>query len=277
MEKTIFILLDGCGFRSAGDNLGYAEHLIEQKLGAKYRVRGELPSLSRPMYETLLTGLPVHRHGITNNLAVRRSNCESVFGLCRKNGLKSAAAAYYWISELYVRAPFSPLSDRIQLDSESVISNGIYYFEDNYPDSHVFADAEFLRARCDPDFLMIHSMNIDDAGHHFTSESREYEIAVAKANTIISSCLPGWLELGYNVVITADHGMNGVGLHGGNTEAQRTVPLYLFAKGAAIGDFTEETAVSELCVAPLLCRLLGVPPSPGMKTAEEIGGIFFEK
>ena len=277
MGKTIFILLDGCGFRSAGENLGYAEHLVEQKLGAKYRVHGELPSLSRPMYETLLTGLPVQRHGISNNFAVRRSTCESVFSLCRKSGLKTAAAAYYWISELYVRAPFSPLSDRIQLDSESAISNGIYYFEDCYPDSHVFADAEFLRSRCDPDFLMIHSMNIDDAGHHFTSESREYETAVAKVDTVISSFLPGWLELGYSVMITADHGMNGVGLHGGNSEIQRTVPLYLFASGVSAGDFSEGTAVSELCAAPLLCRLLGIAPSPGMKASEEIGGIFFER
>jgi predicted AlkP superfamily pyrophosphatase or phosphodiesterase len=275
MGKTIFILLDGCGFRAAEENLGYAEHLIEQKFGGKYRIRGELPSLSRPMYETLLTGLPVFRHGISNNLAVRRSNCESVFGLCRKNGLKTAAAAYHWISELYVRAPFSPLSDRIQLETESDIQNGIYYFEDCYPDSHVFADAEFLRGRYDPDFLMIHSMNIDDAGHRFTSESREYETSVAKADTVLSSCLPGWLELGYRIVVTADHGMNGSGLHGGNTELQRTVPLYLFAKGTASGDFSEERSVSERCVAPLLCRLLEIAPSSGMMPPEETGGIFF--
>ena len=55
MSKTILVLADGLNFDAAAENLGYAEHLIESGKGAKYKVRGELPSLSRPMYETLLT------------------------------------------------------------------------------------------------------------------------------------------------------------------------------------------------------------------------------
>lgn len=274
MAKTIFVLLDGCGFGAGERNLGYAEHLIEQGLGAKYRVRGELPSMSRPIYETLLTGLPVFRHGISSNLVVRRSGCTSVFDLCRKNRLKTAAAAYHWISELYVKAPFQYATDRIQLHSDSSIEDGIYYFEDSYPDSHVFADAEFLRERSNPDFLLIHSMNIDDAGHRFTLDSREYETAAAKANMVLSSCLPQWLEQKCSVLITADHGMNEAGLHGGNTELQREAPLYLFASGVNPGDFSGER-ISQLCVAPLLCRLLGIEKSDEMKSLEEIGVKFF--
>lgn len=274
MAKTIFVLLDGCGFGAGERNLGYAEHLVEQGLGGKYRVQGELPSLSRPIYETLLTGLPVWQHGISNNLAVRRSACTSVFDLCRENGLKTAAAAYYWMSELYVKAPFHYATDRIQLHSKSSIQDGIYYFEDSYPDSHVFADAEFLRERSDPDFLMIHSMNIDDAGHRFTGESREYETAAAKANMVLSSCLPRWMEQGCSVVVTADHGMNEAGLHGGNTPLQREAPLYLFSQGAKPGDFSGNL-ISQLSIAPLLCRLLGIDRADKMKSLEEIGVDFF--
>ncbi len=274
MAKTIFVLLDGCGFGVGERNLGYAEHLIEQGLGAKYRVLGELPSMSRPIYETLLTGLPVCRHGISNNLVVRRSNCISVFDLCRKNGLKTAASAYHWISELYVKSPFHYAKDRIQLQSNSSIEDGIYYFEDSYPDSHVFADAEFLRERSNPDFLLIHSMNIDDAGHRFTSDSREYETATAKANIVLSSCLPQWLEQKCSVLITADHGMNEVGLHGGNTELQRDAPLYLFANDVLPGDFSSKH-ISQLYIAPLLCHLLGIKPSDEMKNPEETGVKFF--
>lgn len=274
MSKTIFVLLDGCGFGVGERNLGYAEHLVEQGLGAKYRVQGELPSLSRPIYETLLTGLPVCRHGINSNLVVRRSNCTSVFDLCRKNGLKTAAAAYHWISELYVKAPFNYASDRIQLHSSSIIQDGIYYFEDSYPDSHVFADAEFLRERSNPDFLLIHSMNIDDSGHRFTSDSPEYETAAAKANIVLSSCLPQWLEQGCSVLITADHGMNEAGLHGGNTPLQREAPLYLFSAGVLSGDFSGKL-ISQLSIAPLLCRMLGIEKSDEMKSLEEIEVKFF--
>ena len=274
MAKTIFVLLDGCGFGVGERNLGYAEHLVEQNLGAKYRVQGELPSMSRPIYETLLTGLPVYRHKISNNMVVRRSSCVSVFDLCCKNGLKTAAAAYHWISELYVKAPFNYATDRMQLHSKSIIADGMYYFEDSYPDSHVFADAEFLRERSNPDFLLIHSMNIDDTGHKFTSDSREYEFAAAKANMVLSSCLPQWLEQGCSVLITADHGMNESGLHGGNSELQREAPLYLFANGALPGDFSDKL-ISQLSVAPLLCRMLEIEKSEEMKSLEEIGVKFF--
>lgn len=276
MPKTIFVLLDGCGFGVGERNLGYAEHLVEQGLGAKYRVQGELPSLSRPIYETLLTGLPVCRHGISNNLVVKRSECVSIFDLCRKNGLKTAAAAYHWISELYVKSPFNYSTDRMQLNTDSIIQDGIYYFEDSYPDSHVFADAEFLRERSNPDFLLIHSMNIDDAGHRFTSDSREYETAAAKANMVLSSCLPQWLEQKCSVLITADHGMNEAGLHGGNTPLQREAPLYLLGEGILPGDFSDGL-ISQLCIAPLLCRMLGIEKSEEMQSLEDIGVNFFER
>ena len=54
MSKTIFVLLDGCTYEGAKENLGYLEHLIESEKGIKLKIKGELPSMSRPMYETLL-------------------------------------------------------------------------------------------------------------------------------------------------------------------------------------------------------------------------------
>lgn len=273
MSKTIFVLLDGCGYDAGIRNLGFPEHLVERGLGARYRVQGELPSLSRPMYETLLTGLPACRHGIVNNLTVRKSGCENVFSLCRKEGRTTAAAAYYWVSELYRRAPFSPTEDRIRLETDEEIQNGIFYFEDSYPDSHVFADAEFLRGRYSPDFLMVHSMNVDDAGHRFTAESREYETAVARLNEILPACLPFWLQQGCRVLVTADHGMNRFGLHGGSTAAERLTPLYLFGEGILPGVCGQ--TISELFVAPLLCRMLGIGKGTEMKDLDEAGVTFF--
>ena len=54
MKKTIFVLLDACQYEAGTRNLGYLEHLIDYKKGAKYKVKGELPSLSRPMYLSLI-------------------------------------------------------------------------------------------------------------------------------------------------------------------------------------------------------------------------------
>jgi predicted AlkP superfamily pyrophosphatase or phosphodiesterase len=274
MSKTILVLLDGCGFEAATENLGYLEHLVESGLGSKYKIMGELPSLSRPMYETILTGLPVYIHNISNNLDVRRSKQESIFSICHKSGFSTAASAYYWISELYCSAPFQYVTDRIRLHSDGLICNGIFYYEDCYPDSHVFSDAEFLRTTCNPDFLLIHSMNIDDEGHKHGVASSGYNAAVARAGLILSVFMPLWIAEGYNIVITSDHGMNAHHLHGGNTLIQREVPLYLFGAKVRPGNFCEES-VSELADAPLICSLLGLEPPTGMKRLADLGVKFF--
>ena len=41
MKKTIFVLLDACQYEAGTRNLGYLEHLIDYKKGAKYKVKGE--------------------------------------------------------------------------------------------------------------------------------------------------------------------------------------------------------------------------------------------
>lgn len=304
---VIFILLDGCRLDAAAENMGYVEHLIEQGKGAKLLVYSQLPSSSRPLYETLFTGLPAWKHGIVNNRTARVSRCENVFSLCRKNGLSTAAAAYHWISELYVKAPFGP-EDRIQLEDScgveagavrhggahecgcgvevdavkdggalkggKAIQKGIYYFEDSYPDSLVFLDGQhLLKGR--PDFLLLHTMNIDDAGHRFGGESLEYHQAVMKADILISQFMSGWLSAGYQVVITADHGMTGLGLHNGNTGKQREVPLYLISPKVKPGDFSGQR-VDQLFVAPLLCRLLSIEPGSDMIPLERMEVKLFE-
>ena len=79
MKKVIFVLLDGCTYDGAKENMGFLEHLIESNKGTKFKVKGELPSMSRPIYETLFTGLPVSEHLIVNNIISRKSKEENIF------------------------------------------------------------------------------------------------------------------------------------------------------------------------------------------------------
>lgn len=270
MGKTIFVLLDACGYKIATENLGYLEHMADYGLAAKYKVRGELPSMSRPMYETLLTGVPSHIHGITCNEIVRRSNQKSVFSLCKEAGLITGAAAYFWMSELYNRAPFDKHRERISLSpGEGLIDYGIFYWEDSYPDSHLFMDGEFIRKTFHPDFMLYHPMSIDLAGHTFGADSREYAWKVADMGVLISELLPGWIEAGYQIVVSADHGMNENGLHGGPTDLQREVPLYIFSPLVENGRF-EDHSIGQRNIAPLLCRMLGIAASEAMILPEEI-------
>ncbi len=257
------VVLDGLRYDVAVTQMGYVNHLVEKSQAALYKVKSELPSLSRPLYEVLLTGTPSYKNGITSNQVVRLSTQKSIFHLCKEKGLKTAAAAYFWVSELYNKAPFDYFSDRFQHHADRPIEHGAFYFEDTYPDSHLFADGEYLRNTYEPDFLYIHSMNIDDTGHKFTSDSKQYRGQALMADNILSLLLPRWMEQGYHILITADHGMNEDGHHGGTGNGERDVALFAIGESFTPGTYTE-SYFPQLGMAPLVCRLLGLTPSAAM-------------
>lgn len=270
MSKVILIMIDAQGFETATLRAGFLEHLTETGRAAKYRVECGLPSSSRPMYETLLTGQPVWAHGVYSNHVVRPSRCENLFSLTKANGLVNAAAAYGWVSELYSgRFPFDLYRDRYQLNGSGDFSHGVFYIDDTYPDSHLYADAEGLRLNYHPDFMLIHPMNVDDTGHKFTAASREYAHASEKSFENISILFDRWREDGYDLLVTGDHGMDALGLHGGNGPMQREVPLYIVSDAVQTGDFTDH-AITNLNIAPFICDLLGIPRGDHMLDPIEI-------
>ncbi|WP_018132157.1 alkaline phosphatase family protein [Effusibacillus pohliae] len=261
-DKVILVVVDGLQYEAACSQMGYLNHLVEVNWAARFLVKSELPSLSRPLYEVLLTGTPSSVNGITSNQAVRLSAQKSLFHLAKENGLRNAAAAYYWVSELYNRCPFDPLLDRWQEDERNAIQYGSFYFEDAYPDSHLLLDAEVLRRKYDPHFLYIHPMGVDHAGHQFGSDSKQYREKVITMDSILANFLPIWMEDGYQILITSDHGMNPDGLHGGTGKDERDVPLYCIGSAFVPGIYHD--VIPQLAIAPLVCKLLGIAPAEAM-------------
>lgn len=267
-NRVVYIVLDGLRYDVACRQLGYVHHLIEYGQMSRWKVKSELPSLSRPLYETLLTGTPPHVHGVTTNETVRRSREVSLFDLAVQAGRSTAAFAYYWVSELYSRAPFCPWTDRIQKNLNGAIEYGSFYYEDHYPDTHLFAEASCYIEAEHPDFVYIHSMNIDDAGHREGANSQAYEDAVLRVDQCLARCIPRWRDLGYDVVITSDHGMTELCNHGGTTPADRDVPL--FVASDAISPRVSDAVVRQVDVAPFVAYLLGIPSSPAMTDGESV-------
>lgn len=231
--KVILVLLDGLNYDVSQSCMGFLSALCHDEQGSVKKLQSELPSLSRPLYETILTGVPPIHSGIYSNDVSRLSHQQSIFHQLKSRHKITAAAAYHWVSELYNRSPFNPYQDRYVADENLTIPYGHFYFEDHYPDSHLFLDGEMLRQRHQPDFLFIHSMNIDDAGHKFGLDSSQYRNSVRKADMLLSRLIPTWLEEEYIVIITSDHGMNNDKSHGGTLSEEREVPLYVFGDNHA--------------------------------------------
>ncbi|WP_432372511.1 alkaline phosphatase family protein [Pantoea allii] len=253
--KTILVILDGLSHHVAQHAMGYLHAECAHGKGHYYSLTCALPSLSRPLYECILTGVAPVESGIIHNDVNRMSHERSVFHYARDGGLTTAAAAYHWISELYNRTPFEPARDRHTDAPTLPVQFGHFYSDDGYPDSHLFEDAESLRLRYSPDFLLIHPMNIDHAGHQHGLSSAAYRNRARMADGYLSQWMPGWLAEGYQVMVTADHGMNDDRSHGGMLPEETTVPLFVFGEGFSrkAGLAPQQT---ELCGT--LCSLLGV-------------------
>ena len=266
LSKVILVLSDGLRYDTAVTGMGYLGHLVETKLASLYKVTGELPSLSRPMYETIHTGLPVQLHmGLspTWSCAVRPSQISSLW--LQAAGKITAAAAYYWFSELYNRAPFDRIDDREVDDPSLPIQHGRFYTQDEYPDLDLFAHAGMLVRKFSPDYLLVHPMGMDYAGEAHGAASSAYRNHAIRQDMWLATYLMEWMELGYNILVTADHGMNDDGLHGGTTPEVREVPLFL-VKPDSKGKGDTRSTVSQLQIAPTLCKLLGLA-APSTMTA----------
>lgn len=254
-NRVILVVLDGLNHAVGHHAMGHLSALVQAGRGHVTYLDCELPAMSRPLYECLLTGNRPVDSGVVHNGVVRRSYGQSLFDLAVAQGKRTAAAAYHWVSELYVAAPFDRTSHRFLDDPSQAIQAGIFYWQDHYPDDHLFSDAEALRRRHDPDFLFVHSMNIDDAGHRHGGDSPQYRNAARHADIALADYLPGWLAEGYQVMVTADHGMNADRSHSGMLEEERRVPLWLLGGAfAAPGDL--EIHQTHLCGT--LATLMGL-------------------
>lgn len=226
MKKIIFILLDGCNYLVAKQCMPYMTALTSKQKASYTKHQCSCPPLSRPLYFSILSGLLPLESGITHNTVWNKCQAPTIFSLAQKNNLITAAAAYHWISELCNTNPFIPEMHRITNNPDLPIAHGIFYFNENYPDNHVFADAEALRTSNDPDFLLVHCMGIDDAGHTFGANSEEYIKAIYNIDQLLAQYLPLWLDNGYSIVITSDHGMDANGNHYSDTDMVRNIPVW---------------------------------------------------
>jgi predicted AlkP superfamily pyrophosphatase or phosphodiesterase len=256
-NKVIMVLSDALRYDAAVAGMGFLGHLVETKQASLYKVIGELPSMSRPMYETIHTGLPVSQHGILANYIVRRSDKPNIFQVATDAGKTTAAAAYFWFSELYNSVPYDRLDDREVDDDSLLIQHGRFYTEDDYPDIELFSTGGMLARRFNPDYLLIHPMGMDYLGEKHGADSPEYRNQAILQDMYMSALIGEWMQFGYNILVTGDHGINADHLHGGTTPEVREVPLFLIQPGVqGTGDTGE--IISQLQIAPTVCKLLGV-------------------
>ena len=257
--------MDGVGFDTAVAQCGFLEGMVELARARRWEMRAALPTRSAPLYETLHTGLAPVDHGIVANEALRQSNRPNVFHAVRQAGGRTAAVAHAWYFTLYNGRDYDLIDDVEVDDGEALgIQHGRFYSQEGYGKINSCAPAEIdlcaqltlLLRRHDPHYALLHTCSADTLGHTFTADSAEYREQTWRIDNALARTLPLWLELGNEVFVTADHGMNGDGHHGGTNPIERRVPFYYF--GAAIGPASAEV-LDQRSVAPTILARIGLP------------------
>lgn len=231
--RIVVVVADGLRADVAAQAMGYLGALLEAGRASRTELKSGLPSLSRPLYATLITGQWPVDHGIVTNQQVLACG-ETLFDDAHAAGQRSVVVAYHWFCELLTGEPFDPLAQRRHLPAGRGIVEACWYFEDDYPDSHTLADAEALRLAHAPELLFIHPMGPDDRGHRFGGESDEYRMSARRLDMALARTIPRWHADGYDVLLTSDHGMGRDRMHGGCDDAERIVPfVWMPAAGPA--------------------------------------------
>jgi predicted AlkP superfamily pyrophosphatase or phosphodiesterase len=260
-RKLVVVLADGLRDDTARQCMGYLLALQEAGRARWATLSCALPGISRPLYATVVTGRTPLQHGILGNEQVGQAVPGMVFDALHAAGGRSCVAAYHWFRELLAGEAFVPEAHRhLPVPARGVVGAS-WYWEDDYPDSHLLADAEWLRRQHAPELLFIHPMGPDHAGHTHGGESPAYAYCARKLDMMLARLAPAWTAAGYELIVTSDHGMSADRMHGGSAEAERQVPFVWVpaAPEALAGAADWPEAQTE--VAGFLCRRLGLDPA----------------
>jgi len=238
-NKVILIICDGMRYDGIKE-MGYLNSLCDNtNIGQRTVSVCDNPSVSRTNYTTLCTGIPALIHGITSNLVVEKPRTEkSIFSELTKNGQTTAVIGSSWFYDLFGKEKYLYLKHKeISPSDKEDISYGRFY-RDDCPDSvddsseglaHTFQTADLIIYKYTPDFVLIHVLTPDEIGHS-KGIGKEYKVAINSIDGILGTTVPRWLSLGYDIMLTSDHGMDANQNHGGSKCDEMLSPLYLISK-----------------------------------------------
>lgn len=272
-NKLLLIILDGVPYRNWRRLFGNLEGWVDSGDARVWKIRSVLPSISASCYASIHTGVTPAEHGSTGNGNVFRLKHPDVFSQTRLSGGITGAVAHSFWSEFFNRHPFDFVRD-IEYDEPDspTINHGRFHTMTGYGKSNqmtpsdvdLFGTLTNLCHRFSVDYGMLHTCTLDSMGHRFFHDCQEMDHACAVMDEMLAPFIPRWRAMGYDVIVTADHGQDERGHHGGRGALQQEAALYYF--GDADGP-PEDTVIDQLQLAPTILSRLGADVPDTMKAS----------
>lgn len=272
-RKLLLIILDGVPHANFRRYFGGLEGWVESGEARVWRMRSVVPSMSGPCYASIHTGVAPQVHGVLTNAHIRRVGMPDVFSEVRRAGGITGAVTHSWWSEFFNRAPFDPVRD-IEYDEpdSASINHGRFHTMSGYDhvnqmtpsDADLFATLTRLCLRHGLTYGILHTCTLDSLGHRFGHDCAQMDHGCALLDAMLALYLPKWRELGYEAIVTADHGQSLRGHHGGTGDDQRDVALYWFGGGTGPA---ADALLDQRALAPTILARLGLPIPDTMRHA----------
>ncbi|MFT6459237.1 alkaline phosphatase family protein [Pseudophaeobacter arcticus] len=269
--KILLIILDGVPYRNFRRLFGNLEGWVDSGEARVWKLRSILPSISASCYASIHTGVTPAEHGCTGNGNVFKLSHKDVFSQVREAGGTTGAVAHSFWSQFFNRHPFDYVRD-IEYDEpdNATINHGRFhtmtgYGHDNQmtpSDVDLFGTLTNLCLRFGLNYGMLHTCTLDSMGHRFFHDCQQMDHACFVMDEMLAPFVTQWRQLGYEVIVTADHGQDERGHHGGRSALQQETALYYF--GEAEGP-AQDDVIDQRQLAPTILHRLGAPIAETMK------------
>lgn len=276
MRKLLLIIIDGVPYRNWRRLFGNLEGWVQSGDARVWRMRSVLPSTSASCYASIHTGLSPQEHCVWGNEAIRKLEFPDVFSALAGAGKRTGAVAHSFWSEFFQRAPFDVVRD-IEYDEEAgPIHHGRFHTMTGYgninqmtpSDVDLFGTLTRLAEVKGIDYGMLHTCTLDSMGHRFYHDCEEMDHACYVMDAMLAPFVQRWRDNGFDVIVTADHGQDERGHHGGTGELQQEFAFYYFGDAQMPA---ADVVLDQLALAPSILTRLGVDVPATMKAKPFMG------
>lgn len=235
-RRVVLLVIDGLG-EAASHGLPELDRL--RQLGLSAVATSHLPSLSRPNYVSILTGVPPAHSGVRTNDYAWEVPLDSLLHRVRASARQTAFATD-------VAPGFGAMFSRQLSDATAApwpggwLRAGLLALDRRYP------------------LVVLIPGAVDNAGHQRGAGSRPYREAALQVDRQLGELMRALDLTRDTLVVTADHGHTAAGGHGGDEPEVMRVPLVMAGAGVRRGALAAPVRLIDL--APTLAALLGTPP-----------------
>jgi hypothetical protein len=219
------------------------------------------PTISRPNYVTILTGVPPRDSGVRANRVSAPVAVDTVMDRARAAGLRVATASDFgMLGSLFLRNT-SSITDIDWVEHGLRVSPPAplsWPFDDARRASSLAELGRVIAelAAGDAAFIPVLVLDVDRIGHA-SGIGDQYRAAAAEVDRMLRLAFARIDLTRDTVIVTADHGHVAPGGHGGDEREVSNVPLVLAGSGVVAGATARDARLIDL--APTVAALLGVP------------------